>query len=511
VIRVFARCEGISVRRLNSALFIDFDNVFISIGNIDRDAARAFGTLPQIWLDWLVDTVETPGFPENEMKERAFLIRRCYASPVTIERFRPYFARNAFSVIECPPVTRSGKNSADIYMVMDILDTLAAYPHIEEFVILSADADFMPVVTRLRAFDKRTVIYANGVTAAAYKSACDDMIVEGEFMELLRQNVELAPRVFEPQQRWNRGGAQDRRAQTFQVPAEPGPLVDDPQFAQEIVGAIREQVAGRDQPLPLAEVANALRARFGERFEQSRWAGAGSMSQFLRRNPIDGVAAVTRPPGFLYDPARYTPPAEEEGEGAGALDGVPAEVQALVDRITAGTDVPRLAPSVYTALFAAIAADVADRPYNLRDTNRGVRDRLDARGIRLIPAVVGFVLRGLEFQKHRFSPQDSAETLAAKFRRQVAFLCRGANIVLGEADNALLERWIGTSAAIPERPADTAREAPGHGTAIDADAAVEPAAETETRLPGLGEQPSDDPLAALHRLLAEMPDKPQRG
>ena len=80
-------------------------------------------------------------------RPRSILIRRCYPNPdAGFRRFRSFFTSAAFSVIDCPSLTRTGKNSADIYMVMDILDTLSHKTYFDEFIIFSGDSDFMPVL-----------------------------------------------------------------------------------------------------------------------------------------------------------------------------------------------------------------------------------------------------------------------------------------------------------------------------------------------------------------------------
>jgi uncharacterized LabA/DUF88 family protein len=52
-------------------------------------------------------------------------------------------------VIDCPPLTSQNKNGADIRMVMDILDALNHQTRFNEFILLSSDADFTPLLTRL--------------------------------------------------------------------------------------------------------------------------------------------------------------------------------------------------------------------------------------------------------------------------------------------------------------------------------------------------------------------------
>ena len=72
---------------------------------------------------------------------------------------RHHFLRAGFEVIDCPPLTAQLKNSSDIRMVMDVRDILTHDTYFDEFIILSGDADFTPVLHRLRAHARRTVIF----------------------------------------------------------------------------------------------------------------------------------------------------------------------------------------------------------------------------------------------------------------------------------------------------------------------------------------------------------------
>ncbi|WP_192498970.1 NYN domain-containing protein [Skermanella pratensis] len=168
--------------RIKTAVFVDFDNVYINLLNVNPQSAERFATDPLRWLRWL----ESGAYEGNpQPARRAILIRRCYLNPTAtgFGNYRAYFSRNAFSVIDCPPVTSRGKNSADIVMVMDILDTLTHTTRIDEFIILSADADFTPVLLRLRAHDRRTAIWSSRFSAAAYRAACDSVIDQNIFVE----------------------------------------------------------------------------------------------------------------------------------------------------------------------------------------------------------------------------------------------------------------------------------------------------------------------------------------
>src|SRR4051812_47965746 len=113
-----------------SAIFIDFDNIYLSLREQDDRAAQAFAATPARWLKPLRSM---PDHGPEPARERTFIIRRCYANPSRFSKYRAYFTRSASEVIDCPPLTGGGKNSADIVMVMDILDTLKDYPQVEEF------------------------------------------------------------------------------------------------------------------------------------------------------------------------------------------------------------------------------------------------------------------------------------------------------------------------------------------------------------------------------------------
>ena len=171
-------------KRLKSALFVDFDNIYLGLRQLDEDAAEQFASNPAHWLNWLIEGM--PGMADQAGqagKQRDILIRKCYLNPRDFQRYRPFFTRTAFSVVDCPSLTSQGKNSADIYMVMDILDTLNHPTHFDEFIILSGDSDFMPVLLRLRAHDRRTTILSAGPASAAFIAAADLVISEDIFIE----------------------------------------------------------------------------------------------------------------------------------------------------------------------------------------------------------------------------------------------------------------------------------------------------------------------------------------
>jgi hypothetical protein len=173
-----------SPTHLRTALFVDFDNIYLGLQREDPVAAEQFATDPTRWLTWLQDRLPYH-LPESEgeHRRRKILFRRCYLNPSQFGRFRPYFTRSAIEVVDCPPLTSGGKTSADIHMVMDILDTLSHPTRFDEFILLSGDADFTPVLLRLSKHDRRSAILAIGPASVAYKAACDLLIDQDTFLE----------------------------------------------------------------------------------------------------------------------------------------------------------------------------------------------------------------------------------------------------------------------------------------------------------------------------------------
>ena len=179
---------------VRAALFLDFDNVYTAIAQHGQEAAEEFATNPWRWFRWLESGDPATGAPTDPATPRRILSRNCYLNPRAFGRYRSDFTRAGFRVVDCPPLTRQHKTSTDIHMVMDVLDTLDHKTHFDEFILLSGDADFTPLLTRLRAHDRRIIVLAVGPTAAAYRSVVDTLCSEDDFLRAVQQRDDAAPR-----------------------------------------------------------------------------------------------------------------------------------------------------------------------------------------------------------------------------------------------------------------------------------------------------------------------------
>src|SRR6478736_4724766 len=144
----------------------------------DSDATMAvFLDLENIALG-----AEFPAFDIRKVLERLLLkgqivVKKTYCDFERYKTFKRGLHEAAFELIEIPHVRQSGKNSADIRMVVDALDLCYTKAHVDTFVILSGDSDFSPLVSKLRENNK--VVIGVGVkksTSDLLTANCDDFL-----------------------------------------------------------------------------------------------------------------------------------------------------------------------------------------------------------------------------------------------------------------------------------------------------------------------------------------------
>ena len=96
----------------------------------------------------------------------------------------------AFELIEIPHVRQSGKNSADIRMVVDALDLCYTKSHVDTFVIISGDSDFSPLVSKLRENNKTVIgVGVKNSTSDLLIANCDEFIF---YDDLVREKQEAS-------------------------------------------------------------------------------------------------------------------------------------------------------------------------------------------------------------------------------------------------------------------------------------------------------------------------------
>lgn len=164
-----------------SALYVDFDNIYTRFLEADPEAARNFGTAPWRWVRWIENHALRILYGEGV--RRRILKRMVYLNPQRYQEFRFHFTRSAFQVVDCPPLTARGKTSTDIHLVMNCMDDLVHPTHFDEFIILSGDADFTPLLVRLQEHARRTLVLSVGASSPAYRAAASWTIREDWFLQ----------------------------------------------------------------------------------------------------------------------------------------------------------------------------------------------------------------------------------------------------------------------------------------------------------------------------------------
>ena len=143
----------------NMALFCDFENVALGV----RDAQYAAFDIQKVL--------------ERLLLMGSIVVKKAYCDWERYKEFKAAMHEAAFELIEIPHVRQSGKNSADIRMVVDALDLCYTKSHVDTFVIISGDSDFSALVSKLRENDK--VVIGVGVKNSASDlliANCDEFI-----------------------------------------------------------------------------------------------------------------------------------------------------------------------------------------------------------------------------------------------------------------------------------------------------------------------------------------------
>jgi NYN domain len=285
-----------------STVFVDYDNIYLSLKRKNEEAAKRFAKDAGHWIREIASgRLITSTNGTNFLAERRISMNRCYGNPVprrnssdnstdmnSFPFVRHHFLRSGFEVIDCPPLTAQLKNSADIRMVMDVRDILNHDTYFDEFIILSGDADFTPVLHRLRAHARRSVVFANDHTAAPYTAISDGEVRESDLISLLMEGRVASA-----------GGA--RPAIESNIPSAAQLESMRKSIVAEVVSSVRSAAA----PVPLEALADrAVRTLGHENTVGSAWGGTGSFRDLLTKTLPGDVKLSEQPPYVAYDTSR---------------------------------------------------------------------------------------------------------------------------------------------------------------------------------------------------------------
>jgi hypothetical protein len=489
-----------------SAVFVDYDNIYLSLKRKSEEAAKRFAKDASVWLRGIESgRLITATNAQFGAAPRRIVMNRCYGNPVprrnahdnstdmnSFPFVRHHFLRAGFEVIDCPPLTAQLKNSSDIRMVMDVRDYLTHDTYFDEFIILSGDADFTPVLHRLRAHARRTVVFANDFTAAPYTAISDGEVREADLITLIL-NGELPDA--EPGE-----------------PAELTPSARIEEARREIVAEVVAGVRASIMPVPLEALADrVLRALGHDRTVATGWAGAGSFRELLRQQLPEEIKLTAEPPYLAFDPKRHgedagatalepaarqiatpaAPPAQiaatpepapapqqlqPQPAPAPAAAPIPAPpipaaarvattaapapapqpsaslaIQQSIARIQDACQAPPLAPHEYRLLFEVMAKEISDNDLIGAQTIANITQRAQERGLDVRRDDVRFVLEVVSEADPWFEQGASANLFAGRFRNFVVARCRGQGLTLSADEMDLIDAWF-AGGTVPQAP-----------------------------------------------------------
>jgi len=143
----------------NIAVFCDFENIAIGV----RESRYAEFDISRVL--------------ERLLLKGSIVVKKAYCDWERYKDFKKIMHEAAFELIEIPHVRQSGKNSADIRMVVDALDLSYTKPHVDTFVVMSGDSDFSPAVTKLRENNKTVIgVGVKNSTSDLFTATCDEFI-----------------------------------------------------------------------------------------------------------------------------------------------------------------------------------------------------------------------------------------------------------------------------------------------------------------------------------------------
>ena len=141
-----------------------------------------------------------PRFDIQKVLERLLLkghivVKKAYCDFDRYKEFKRDLHEAAFELIEIPHLRMSGKNSADIRMVVDALDLCYTKGHVDTFVILSGDSDFSPLVSKLRENDKTVIgVGVKNSTSDLFINNCDTFIYYDDLVQVAPSRGRARPR-----------------------------------------------------------------------------------------------------------------------------------------------------------------------------------------------------------------------------------------------------------------------------------------------------------------------------
>jgi uncharacterized protein (TIGR00288 family) len=250
----------------NMAVFCDFENIALGV----RDAKY--------------DRFDMKKVLERLLVKGSIVVKKAYCDWDRYKEFKAPMHEAAFEMIEIPHVRMSGKNSADIRMVVDALDLCYTKEHVDTFVIISGDSDFSPLVSKLRENNKEVIgVGVKHSSSDLLIANCDEFIY---YDDLVREKERQSRR----QTHKKKPAKPAQENKTAAAPAEGDSAEDKSQKAIDLVVGTFEALVnerGGDEKIWGSMIKQALKRRnpgFNETYH-----GFKSFNSLLEEAAIRGL------------------------------------------------------------------------------------------------------------------------------------------------------------------------------------------------------------------------------
>jgi uncharacterized protein (TIGR00288 family) len=225
----------------NLAVFCDFENVALGV----REAKY--------------DRFDISKVLERLLVKGSIVVKKAYCDWERYKEFKAPMHQASFELIEIPHVRMSGKNSADIRMVVDALDLCYTKSHVDTFVIVSGDSDFSPLVSKLRENAKTVIgVGVKKSTSDLLIANCDEFIYYDDLVREVPKRQAAKKAEGKPaakpaekdkdRERDNAGGAGKRQEAYDLVLETIDDLVDERGLEETLWGSMVKQAIKRRKP-----------------------------------------------------------------------------------------------------------------------------------------------------------------------------------------------------------------------------------------------------------------------
>jgi uncharacterized protein (TIGR00288 family) len=211
------------------AVFCDFENVALGV----REAKYAQFDMEKVL--------------ERLLLKGSIVVKKAYCDWERYKEFKATMHAAAFELIEIPHVRQSGKNSADIRMVVDALDLCYTKAHVDTFVIVSGDSDFSPLVSKLRENAKTVIgVGVKNSSSDLLIANCDEFIYYDDLVRAEEQKRRAAKKRRESAPA---GEDKDKKQEAFDLVLETlNALVAERGEDERIWGSMIKQALKRRKP-----------------------------------------------------------------------------------------------------------------------------------------------------------------------------------------------------------------------------------------------------------------------